>query len=86
MTAPAGAVVRIYVDLAATVEPGHVIQTQTGRRYRVIDVRRQSRGKHAGRQHLQCMVLGDRLESRMTVREWMATTIHEIRWYRRGRG
>lgn len=58
MTAPAGAIVRLYVDLLARVEADHIIRTQSGRRYRVLTVRVQARGKHAGRQHLVCSVLG----------------------------
>lgn len=80
MTAPVGATVRIYVDLVERVEVDHVIQTTSGRRYRVIGVRVQQRGKHAGRQHLQCLVI----ERSMLVGEWIETTIHHIRWYPRG--
>lgn len=81
VTAPAGATVRIYIDLAAEVAIGDVIETQTGRRYGVTAVRVQQRGKSVGRQHLRCVVL----ERSMTVRQWVQTTIHQIRWYRRGR-
>lgn len=78
MTAPAGAVVKLYVDLVADVKPNDTIATQTGRCYRVIGVRKQLRGKHANRQHLEVLVLApDELASGM---------IHEIHWYKRGRG
>lgn len=80
MTAPVGAVVRIYVDLVDRVAPGHVIETASGRRYRVLGVRVQARGKHAGRQHLQCLVT----DGKLTVAQWARTTIHRIAWYSRG--
>lgn len=57
MTAPIGAVVSLYVDLVARVGSGDIIETQTGRRYRVLSVREQQRGKHRGRQHLVCVVM-----------------------------
>lgn len=81
MTAPAGAVVKLYVDLAASVAPTDVIETESGRRYWVLTVREQQRGKHIGRQHLGCMVLGDDWE-RIVGRD---PVIHRIRWYMRKR-
>jgi hypothetical protein len=78
MTAPAGAVVGIYVDLAAEVAIGDVIETQTERRYCVMAVRVQQRGAYVGRQHLQCVVLGPGEDG--------GGAVHRIRWYRRGRG
>lgn len=80
MTAPAGAIVALHVDLEARVATGDVIATQTGRRYRVLDVRVQGRGWHVGRQHLRVVVLapGDPLPE--------SGTLHAIRWYPRGRG
>lgn len=77
MTAPIGAAVRIYVDLVAPVAIDDVIETQSGRRYHVIGVRVQARGKHAGRQHLQCLVVPS---------NWLPDpptgTLHPIRWYK----
>lgn len=55
--APAGTEVGIYVDLVAPVKVGDLIETRSGRRYAVIAVRVQERGKHAGRQHLRVIVL-----------------------------
>ncbi len=80
MTAPAGAIVGIYVDLAQRVAIGDVIETKTGRRYSVLDVRVQGRGWHVGRQHLRVLVMvpGDPLPD--------SGTLHPIRWYARGRG
>jgi len=79
MTAPAGAVVRIFVDLAARVAVDDVIQTQSGRRYLVCSVREQQRGKHAGRQHLGCVVMA----ADQPMPDGART--HRIRWYRRNR-
>lgn len=86
-TAPAGAVVQLYVDLDRQVARDDIIETRTGRAYRVLTVRVQERGKHAGRQHLCCLVLGE---------NWLAgidraaanpeAYVHRIRWYRRKRG
>ena len=89
MTAPVGATVRIYVDLVERVAVGDVIETTSGRRYQVLGVRVQERGEHAGRQHLQCLVVP---------KNWLPdppaenARLHRIRWYprsggkRRGRG
>lgn len=77
--APAGVVVKIHIDSPDTIEPGHVVQTTTGRRYLVKHVRRQERGKYAGRWHLRCEVM----DRTMKVREWVATTFHYITWYPR---
>lgn len=80
MTAPVGATVRLYVDLAISVECGDLIETTTGRRYSVLGVRVQTRGVHAGRQHLECLVVE---------RGWLPDppvgTLHRIKWYRRAR-
>jgi hypothetical protein len=80
MSAPAGAEVGIYVDLAAAVAIGDVIETQSGRRYGVVAVRVQARGRHEGRQHLRVVVMapGDPLPA--------SGTLHTIRRYSRGRG
>jgi hypothetical protein len=80
VTAPAGAIVGLYVDLVARVGLNDIIETQTGRRYAVLAVREQTRGKHVGRQHLKVIVLGD--EERIGEN----STVHRIRWYSRGRG
>jgi hypothetical protein len=86
MTAPAGAIVSLYVDLRASVADNDVIETQTGRRYRVLDVRVQQRGKHVGRQHLRCIVLGDEGEHDDLNRsaDPRMSAVHRIRWYERG--
>lgn len=76
--APDGSVVKLYVDLCERVAVGDLIETQTGRRYGVLVVREQQRGKHRGRQHLSCVVIGaDRSEPGPGVR------LHRIRWYKR---
>jgi len=89
MTAPAGAIVGLYVDLVARVRVGDVIETGTGRRYFVNVVREQTRGKHAGRQHLRCSVLaeGDPLWNGLSTTEQNPKpVVHRIRWYRRPGG
>jgi len=76
VTAPAGAIVKLYLDTGWTVREGDVIQTQTGRAYRVLELRRQERGRHAGRWHLVVVVLapGELAPD---------DRIIPIRWYRR---
>lgn len=89
--APIGTEVGLYVDLVERVHPFDVIETRSGRRYGVLSVRVQSRGKRAGRQHLRVVVLapgqgpglrakqvGDGIDLR-------PGKIHRIRWYVRGR-
>lgn len=81
MTAPIGATVRIYVDLSATVKVGDLIETNSGRRrYSVLGVRVQQRGRHFGRQHLQCLVVEP---------DWLPDPpigmLHRIRWYPRAK-
>lgn len=78
MTAPAGAIVAITYDGRSELEPGHALVTTTGRMYVVVEARRQERGKHRGRWHLRCLVAGDELPEQ--------TTVHPLRWYKRGRG
>lgn len=82
--APAGAIVKLYVDLVRDVEPEHWIKTANGRMYQVMSVRIQARGKHAGRQHLTVMVMGDghTPASAQTLRD-IGFVVHEIRWYKR---
>lgn len=84
MTAPAGAEVGLYVDLVERVELGDVIETRSGRRYLVASVRVQERGKHAGRQHLRAIVLGE--GDKVAPTGLAAARVHRIRWYRRDRG
>lgn len=74
--APLGAIVRLYVDLVASVSLGDAVVTRTGRTYLVVGVRVQTRGKHAGRQHLLCAIV-DEIPP--------CATVHRISWYRRRR-
>lgn len=88
MTAPVGAVVGIYVDLAERIGSGDIIETQTGRRYKVLVVREQERGRHVGRQHLRCLVVDDDIEPESPVFAGREGTqrpgmVHRIRWYSR---
>jgi hypothetical protein len=56
--APPGAVVSIYYDPdpEADVAVGDGLLTRTGRLYVIVALRRQWRGKHAGRLRLRCAV------------------------------
>jgi hypothetical protein len=79
MTAPVGAIVKLYVDTRVMVlEAGDVVRTGTGRSYEVITSRMQTRGKWAGiRQHLTALVLP--ADYRLAAGQRML----QIRWYRR---
>lgn len=78
MTAPAGALVKLYVDSRHRLDVGHVVITQSGRRYLVQSSRVQARGKWAGiRQHFTAIVLA---ADEPTPDD---APILEIRWYRR---
>lgn len=79
MMAPPGSLVRLYVDLRESVNPTDVIETQTGRRYWVLEVRVQTKGKHKGRQHLACLVVDP------SRKDEGDNKVHKIRWYKRGR-
>lgn len=81
MKAPAGAVVGLFVDLVARVAICDLIVTEAGRKYQVLAVREQLRGKHAGRQHLKVLVLPNdaKIEGDGPAR------VHVIRWYPRPR-
>lgn len=78
-TAPDGAVVKIFVDSDELIREGHVVETRSGRRYLVLSVRLQLRGKHIGRHHLSALVVpkDDACPTQKT---------HRIRWYARTRG
>lgn len=78
MAAPAGALVKLYVDSRHRLDIGHVVITHSGRRYLVQSTRVQERGKWAGiRQHFTAIVLG-RDEPTPD-----GAPVLEIRWYRR---
>lgn len=91
MIAPIGATVKIYLDLRVEVTPGDIIETGTGRRYGVLTVRTQERGKHRGRQHLQCVVVEPDAQPNLRAKlhgdgfDLEPGAIHRIRWYSRGR-
>ncbi len=75
MKAPIGALVRIYYDSPRNIEPGHYLQTPTGRTYLILECRLQAKGAHIGRKHLQALVVDHPGEG----------TVHPIYWYPRGR-
>lgn len=86
--APIGAIVSMHLDLKARVDIGDLIETRTGRRYLVLDVRVQQRGKNAGRQHVRCNVLGKDGEVPIEPNELAdprVRMVHRIRWYARGK-
>lgn len=72
-----GSVVKIHYDSAAEVSTGEALVTATGRTYIVVEVRRQTRGKHRGRWHLRCLVHDSGPAP--------GATVHPLRWYRRER-
>jgi hypothetical protein len=74
MKAPVGALVQIGYDTPDPVAPGDVLKTTTGRCYIIIEARQQIRGIHAGRWHLQTVVI-DQIPD--------GALIHPIEWYRR---
>lgn len=56
--APPGSVVSIYLDTPRGLDVGDEVRTTTtGRRYEVVTVRVQTRGKNVGRKHLKVRVL-----------------------------
>lgn len=75
MAAPPGAIVKLYIDGAFQLQVGDVVITQTGRRYDVVSIRVQSRGRHVGRQHFTARVMAPDEPPR---ERWV-----QIRWYRR---
>jgi hypothetical protein len=76
MAAPPGAVVKLYVDTDRMLQVGDGVTTQTGRRYEILELRVQARGKWAGiRRHLVCRVMHPDEPDRDY---WIP-----IRWYRR---
>lgn len=78
--APAGAEVGIYWDGRADMAVGDELVTDgTGRRYLVVAARQQTRGAHAGRWHLRCLVLAPDHPRDPDSR------IHRVAWYRRAR-
>lgn len=82
--APPGTEVGLYVDLVARVAVGDIIETRKGRRYFVVSVRVQERGKHRGRQHLRALVLAE--GERPVQLGGGEPRVHRINWYRRRRG
>jgi hypothetical protein len=84
--APVGAIVALYVDLERRVMVEDIVETRTGRGYRVLVVRMQERGKKAGRQHLRCVVLGEDWLHDLMVTPRDNRWVHRIRWYRRKAG
>lgn len=61
MKVPIGSVVKIGYDVGPDGDrehaEGHVPRATTGRLYLITSLRRQTRGKYAGRLHLTCAVI-----------------------------
>lgn len=70
---PVGAVVKITYDSERWLSLDHVLETPSGRAYRILELRRQMMGKHAGR-HLQCIVIDEISDDAI---------VHPIHWYKR---
>lgn len=70
----------LYIDAAMSLEKGDYVVTPTGRTYEVLTVRVQQRGKHAGRQHLNVIVLDP-----AAPKDPDAYVLH-LHWYSRNRG
>lgn len=76
--APAGAEVRIFYDSRARLQTGDALKTTTGRVYVIVGARRQLTGRHVGRWHLRCVVVGNEPPP-AGARVW------PLFWYRRDR-
>jgi hypothetical protein len=76
--AAAGENVSLYYD-GRPLRVGDVLQTRTGRCYLVIVVRVQTRGRHAGRQHLRAVV-ADQLAD---IELGAGARVVALYWYRR---
>ena len=77
-TKPLGTHCKLYYDSPRDVQEGDVVRTSAGSCYRIVGVRRQHRGKHAGRWHLDCVRIG---ESDVEADD----TVHPLHWYSRKR-
>jgi hypothetical protein len=74
--APIGAVVRLYVDMLAALEPGDVLSTPAGTHYAVVSARRGRGPVHPHRQYLEALkVEVPAAGARVVI----------LRWYRRKR-
>lgn len=73
--AQVGSEVGLYYDAPFLLAAGDQLVTPTGRLYEIESVRVQSRGRHAGRQHLRATVLPPDASC--------DGTRHELHWYRR---
>lgn len=75
---PLGTFCTLYYDSPREVNAFDVIRTGAGTCYRVVEVRRQKRGKHVGRWHLKCVrIASEDVE--------VDDTVHPLYWYSRER-
>lgn len=72
-----GTPVAIQYD-GPTLAPGDYLQTRSGRRYLVLAVRVQRKGKHVGRQHVTALVVAPEHKVEQDAR------VHSLRWHSRG--
>lgn len=76
--APAGREVGLYLDTFRSIAVGDFLVTPTGRTYHLTTVRRQARGKHAGRWHIHAVVVDPAVPG-------VDDVVHRMAWYRRPR-
>ena len=74
LKASVGDEVSIHYDSDDPVEIGDLIQTRTGRTYKVTALRIQKSGIHKGRYHLRCLVIET---------PEIGTLVHQLFWYPR---
>lgn len=72
--APAGALVKLYIDSFDPIKIGEWIVTTTGRAYQIVELRRQMKGKYRRRWHIKAIVHLSAPED---------AVIHKITWYKR---
>ena len=75
---PVGSVVGLYYDAGLRqrdVQAGDVLRSPASR-YRILKLRRQERGQHVGRLHLECLKIAEEdIEP--------DDTVHPLVWYAR---
>jgi hypothetical protein len=74
--APVGALVGLYYDSPRLIEVGDYLRTPKRRCYLIDSLRRQLKGKHAGRWHIKAIVVA---EADIPA----DALVHPLMWYRR---
>ena len=75
--AHAGSIVSIYYDGRVALREGDCLQTRTGRVYVIVELRRQTKGRHRLRWHIKALVSETIPEGTQKV--------YPIVWYKRER-